>query len=142
MSAHADPNIEIEVERLHQELRALAKVLGIDPDAPNAFVQFAAALLLTVLQLAQQLPRSPTKTRRPPTWRAGRYEQLQQDVDETKARLNCSVRDAIHNLCKDKSRQWRNCKWQTLEQSYYEARSWRRDKIARLLVQRNSSAEL
>ena len=37
------------MDQLDQELVDLAKSLGVDPDAPDAVVQFAAALLLAIL---------------------------------------------------------------------------------------------
>ena len=74
----------------------LAKSLGVDPDAPDVVVQFAAALLLASLLLVSLgQSRSPTKSRRKPTWRAGLYEELYRDVNQTMAHLNCSIKDAI-----------------------------------------------
>ena len=69
MSAPDCPD-DSAVDQLDQELRALAKSLGVDPDAPDAVVQFAAALLLAILRLVSHgQSRSPTKSRRKPTWR-------------------------------------------------------------------------
>ena len=48
MSAPDCPDNDSVLDQLHQELVALAKSLGVNPDAPDAVVQFAAALLLAI----------------------------------------------------------------------------------------------
>ena len=93
---------DVAVDQLHLTLVGLAKTLGIDPDAPDAVAQFAAALLRLI---PLQSP-SPPKSRRKPTWRAGLYAELYQDVNQTKARLNCSYKDAIAHLREDRSGPW------------------------------------
>ena len=145
MSAPACPD-DSAVDQLHQELRALAKSLGVDPDAPDVVVQFAAALLLTTLRLVSLgQPRSPTKSRRKPTWRAGLYEELYRDVNQTVADLNASVKDAIARLREDRSGPWWRYTQQSLEPRYREAcrhaRDSSRDRIARLLVQQASPSQ-
>ena len=90
MSAPDCPDVSA-VDQLDQELRDLAKSLGVDPDAPDVVVQFAAALLLAIVRLVSHGQSQPTKSRRKPTWRAGLYEELCRDVNQTKARLNCSI---------------------------------------------------
>jgi hypothetical protein len=76
MSAPDCPD-DSAVDQLEQELRDLARSLGVDPDAPDVVVQFAAALLLAILSLLRHAQsRAPTKSRRAPTWQAGLYEQL------------------------------------------------------------------
>jgi len=123
------------MDQFHQMLVALAESLGVNSDAPDVVAQFAAALLLAILPiLNHRQSRSPAKSRRTPTWRAGLYEELNRDVNETKARLNCSIRGAIAHLRKDKGRQWWKYKPQTLEQRYHDSRDWMRDRIARVLV--------
>lgn len=140
------PNAD-EVERLHQQLRSFASVLGVDPDAPDAVVRFTAALLLNLSLLTTTKVQKPMKVRRAPTWQAGLYEELYRDVNEVKFRQNCSIRAAIRILCDDKNTQWGNAagkrkyKWQTLEQRYHEARDWRRDRIARSLMEQSSRNE-
>jgi hypothetical protein len=47
MSAPDCPD-DSAVDQLEQQLRGLAKSLGVDPDAPDVVVQFAAALLLSL----------------------------------------------------------------------------------------------
>src|SRR6476620_9501697 len=67
MSAPNCPD-DSAVDQIDQELRSLAKSLGVDPDAPDVVVQFAAALLLATLRiLTDGQPRSPAKSRRKPT---------------------------------------------------------------------------
>jgi len=142
MSAPNWPDYDSEVDQLHQELVTLAKSLGVNPDAPDVLVQFLAALLLAIPSLLSHgRSRSPTKSRRTPTWRAGLYEELHRDVNEAKARLKCSIRDAIAHLRKDKSRPWLKYKPQTLEQRYHDSRDWMRDRIARLLVQQAAPSQ-
>jgi len=145
LSAPDRPDNESALDQLDQALVALAKSLGVDPDAPDVVVQFAAALLLAIPSLLSQ-SRSPPKSRRSPTWRAGLYEQLYQDVNQTKARLNCSIKGAIADLRKDKkSGPWWKHTQQSLETRYREARSHARsalrDRIARLLVQQASPSQ-
>src|SRR6478672_3779110 len=106
MSAPNCPD-DSAVDQIDQELRSLAKSLGVDPDAPDVVVQFAAALLLATLRiLTDGQPRSPAKSRRKPTWRAGLDAELYRDVNQTRARLNCSIKDAIAHLRKDRSGPW------------------------------------
>ena len=85
MSAPDCPDVSA-VDQLDQELRDLAKSLGVDPDAPDVVVQFAAALLLAILRLVSLGQSQPTKSRRKPTWKAGLYEELYRDVNQTMAR--------------------------------------------------------
>ena len=88
---------------------------------------------------------TPTKSGRKPTWRAGLYEKLYRDVNQTKARLNCSIKDAIADLRKDRSGPWWRHTQQSLEPRYREAcrhaRDASRDRIARLLVQQASPSQ-
>ena len=146
MSAPDCPDNGSALDQLHQELVALAKSLGVNPAAPDVVVQFAAALLLAIPSLVSHgQSRSPTKSRRHPTWRAGLYEELYRDVNQTKARLNCSIKDAIADLRKDKSGPWWKYTQQSLEPRYREAcrhaRDAMRDRIARLLVQQASPSQ-
>ena len=122
---------DVAVDQLHQALVGLAKTLGIDPDAPDAVAQFAAALL----RLIPLQSLSPPKSRRKPTWRAGLYAELYQDVNQTKARLNCSYKDAIAHLREDRSGPWCKLTQQSLEPRYREARRGSRDRMAHLLTQ-------
>ena len=144
MSATNCPNVSA-VEQLDQDLRDLAKSLGVDPDAPDMVVQFAAALLLAILPLVSHRQSQPTKSGQKPTWRAGLYEELYRDVNQTKARLNCSITDAIASLRKDRSGPWWRHTQQSLEQRYYEARRHARDalrdQLARLVVQQASPSQ-
>ena len=128
------------MDQLDEELRALAKILGVDPDAPDAVVQFAVALLLAIPSLLRQAQsQSPTKSRRKPTWQAGLYDELYRDVNKTMADLNCSIKAAIAHLLKDRSGRWWTHTQQSLEARYREARSRARDamrdRLAQLLVQ-------
>ena len=144
MSAPDCPDVSA-VDQLDQDLRDLAKSLGVDPDAPDAVVQFAAALLLATLRLVSLGQSQPTKSRRKPTWRAGLYEELYRDVNQTKAGLNCSIKDAIARLREDRSGPWWRHTQQSLEPRYREAcrhaRDASRDRIARLLVQQASPSQ-
>ena len=141
MSAPDCPDVSA-VDQLEQDLRDLAKSLGVDPDAPDVVLQFAAALLLAILRLGSLEQSQPTKSRRKPTWQAGLYEELYRDVNQTKARLNCSIKDAIARLREDRSGPWCRYTQQSLEPRYREARHCARDasrdRIARLLVQQTS----
>jgi hypothetical protein len=138
MSAPDCPDVSA-VDQLEQDLRDLAKSLGVDPDAPDVVVQFAAALLLATLRLVSLGQSQPTKSRRKPTWRAGLYEELYRDVNHTMADLNCSIKDAIARLREDTNGPWWRYTQQSLEPRYREAcrcaRDASRDRIARLLVQ-------
>jgi len=49
MSAPDSPDVSA-VDQLEQDLRDLAKSLGVDPDAPDVVVQFSGALLLAFLR--------------------------------------------------------------------------------------------
>jgi hypothetical protein len=133
------------VDQLDQDLRDLAKSLGVDPDAPDAVVRFAAALLLATLRLVSLGQSEPTKSRRKPTWKAGLHEELYRDVDRTMADLNCSIKDAIARLREDRSGPWWRYTQQSLEPRYREAcrraRDASRDRIARLLVQQASPSQ-
>ena len=144
MSAPDCPDVSA-VDQLEQDLRDLAKSLGVDPDAPDVVVQFAAALLLAILRLGSLGQSQPTKSRRKPTWQAGLYEELYRDVNQTKARLNCSIKDAIARLREDRSGPWWRYTQQSLEPRYREARrrarDASRDRIARLLVQQASPSQ-
>ena len=144
MSAPDCPDVRA-VDQLDQELRALAKSLGVNPDAPDVVVQFSGALLLAFLRVVSLGQSQPTKSRRKPTWRAGLYEELYRDVNQTKARLNCSITDAIASLRKDRSGPWWRHTQQSLEQRYYEARRHARDalryQLARLVVQQASPSQ-
>ena len=144
MSAPDSPDVSA-VDQLEQDLRDLAKSLGVDPDAPDVVVQFSGALLLAFLRFASLRQSQPTKSRRKPTWRAGLYEELYRDVNQTKARLNCSIKDAIARLLEDKSGPWWTYTQQSLEPRYREARrrarDATRDQIARLLVQQASPSQ-
>ena len=144
MSATNCPIISA-VEQLDQTLCDLARSLGVDPDAPDMVVQFAAALLLAIPRLVSHGQSQPTKSRRKPTWQAGLYEELYRDVNQTKARLNCSITDAIASLRKDRSGPWWRHTQQSLEQRYYEARRRAhdalRDQLARLVVQQASPSQ-
>ena len=138
MSATNCPTISA-VEQLDQALCDLARSLGVDPDAPDMVVQFAAALLLAIPRLVSHGQSQPTKSRRKPTWQAGLYEELYRDVNQTKARLNCSITGAIASLREDRSGPWRSHTQQSLEPRYREAsrhaRNASRDQLARLLGQ-------
>ena len=144
MSAPDCPDISA-VDQLDQDLRDLAKSLGVDPDAPDAVVQFAGALLLAFLRFVSHGQSQPTKSRRKPTWKAGLYEELYRDVNQTKARLNCSITDAIASLREDRSGPWWRYTQQSLEPRYREAcrhaRDASRDRLARLLVQQASPSQ-
>ena len=144
MSAPDCPDVSA-VDQLEQVLRDLAKSLGVDPDAPDVVVQFSGALLLAFLRVVSLGQSQPTKSRRKPTWRAGLYEELYRDVNQTKARLNCSIKDAIARLLEDKSGPWWTYTQQSLEPRYREARrrarDATRDQIARLLVQQASPSQ-
>ena len=144
MSAPDCPDVSA-LNQLDQDLRDLAKSLGVDPDAPDVVVQFAAALLLATLRLVSLGQSQPTKSRRKPTWRAGLYEELCRDVNQTKARLNCSIKGAIARLREDRTGRWWKHTQQSLETRYREARSRARDasrdRIARLLVQQASPSQ-
>ena len=83
MSAPDCPDV-CAVEQLVQDLRDLAKLLGVNLDAPDT-----GPLLLAILRLVSQRQSQPAKSRRKPTWKAGQYEELFRDVNQTKARLNC-----------------------------------------------------
>jgi hypothetical protein len=138
--------LDDSADQLYQQLRALAKSLGVNPDAPDVVVQFSAALLLATLRLVSLgQSQSPTISRRKPTWQAGLYEELYRDVTQTKADLNCSIKDAIADLRKDRTGRWWKHTQQSLETRYREARSHARDalrdRIARLLVQQASSPQ-
>ena len=146
MSAPDCPDNDSALDHLHQELVAIAKSLGVNPDAPDVVVQFAAALLLAIPSLLSHVQsRTPTKSRRRPTWQAGLYEELYRDVNQTKVRLNCSTKDAIAHLRKERSGPWWKYTQQSLEPRYREAcrhvRGALRDRIARLLVQQASPAQ-
>src|SRR5262245_19910951 len=105
MSASDCPDYWSALDQLHQALVALAKSLGVDPDALVA--QFAAASPVAMPSvLTHEQSRSPPKSRRSRTWRAGLYEQLHRDVNQTKAHRNCSIKDAIADLRKDRSGPW------------------------------------
>ena len=144
MSAPDSPDVSA-VDQLEQDLRDLAKSLGVDPDAPDVVVQFSGALLLAFLRVVSLGQSQPTKSRRKPTWRAGLYEELYRDVNQTKARLNCSIKDAIARLRQDRSGPWWKHTQQSLEPRYREARrrarDATRDQIARLLVQQASPSQ-
>ena len=144
MSAPDCPDVSA-VDQLEQELRDLAKSLGVDPDAPDVVVQFSGALLLAFLRVVSLGQSQPTKSRRKPTWRAGLYEELYRDVNQTKARLNCSIKDAIARLRQDRSGPWWRYTQQSLEPRYREAcrhaRDASRDRMARLLVQQASPSQ-
>ena len=144
MSAPDCPDVSA-VDQLEQDLRDLAKSLGVDPDAPDVVPQFAAALLLAILRFGSLGQSQPTKSRRKPTWQAGLYEELYRDVNQTKARLNCSITDAIARLREDRSGPWWRYTQQSLEPRYREAcrhaRDASRDRIARLLVQQASPSQ-
>lgn len=140
MSASDFPDADLALDKLKQELVDLARVLGVNPDAPDALAQFAVALLLASLSLLSKVAgRSPTKSRRKPTWQAGLYDELYRDVNKTMADLNCSIKAAIAHLLKDRSGRWWTHTQQSLEARYREARSRARDamrdRLAQLLVQ-------
>ena len=63
MSAPDSPDVSA-VDQLEQDLRDLAKSLGVDPDAPDVVVQFSGALLLAFLRFASLRQSQPTKSRR------------------------------------------------------------------------------
>jgi hypothetical protein len=144
MSAPDCPDVSA-VDQLEQELRDLAKSLGVDPDAPDAVVQFAGALLLAILRLVSHGQSQPPKSGRKPTWRAGLYQQLYRDVNRTVADLNCSTADAIAHLREDSSGPWCRYTQQSLEPRYREAcrhtRDALRDRLAWLLVQQASPSQ-
>ena len=72
------------------------------------------ALLLASLSLLSKVAgRSPTESRRKPTWQAGLYDELYRDVNKTMADLNCSIKAAIAHLLKDRSGRW----WTHTQQS-------------------------
>ena len=132
---------DVAVDQLHHELVALAKSIGIHPEAPDAVAQFAAALLWLI---PLQSP-SPTKSRRKPTWRVGLYAKLHRDVNKTAAHLNCFYKDAIAHLREDRNGPWWKHTQVSLEPRYREARrrarDATRDQIARLLVQQASPSQ-
>jgi len=144
MSAPDCPDVSA-VDQHDQELRDLAKLLGVKPDAPDVFLQFSAALLLAFHRFVSLRQSQPTKSGKKPTWRAGLYDELFRDVNETKARLNCSITDAIASLRKDRSGPWWRHTQQSLEQRYYEARRHARDalrdQLARLVAQQASPSQ-
>jgi hypothetical protein len=140
MSASDFPYDDLALDQCHQDLVDLARLLGVNPDAPDVLVKFAAALVLAISSLLRQVQsQSPTKSRRKPTWQAGLYDELYRHVDKTMADLNCSIKDAIAHLRKDRSGQWWTYTQQSLEARHREARSRARgimrDRIARLLVE-------
>ena len=139
MSAPDYPDIS-EVEQLVQYLRDLMKSLGANLDAPDT-----GPLLLAILRLVSLGQSQPAKSRRKPTWKAGQYEELFRDVNQTKARLNCSIKDAIAHLREDSNGPWCKLTQQSLEPRYREAcrhaRDASRDRIARLLIQQVSPSQ-
>jgi len=146
MSASDFPDADLASDQLKQELVDLARVLGVNPDAPDALAQFAVALLLASLSLLSKVAgRSPTKSRRKPTWQAGLYDELYRDVNKTRADLNCSIRDAIAHLRQDRNGRWWTFTQQSLETRYSEARSRARnalrDTLARLMVQQAAPSQ-
>jgi hypothetical protein len=143
MSASDFPYDDLALDQCHQDLVDLARLLGVNPDAPDVVVQFAAALVLAIPSLLSWVQtQSPTKSGRKRTWQAGLYDELYRDVNKTMADLNCSSIDAIKHLREDRNGRWWRHSQPSLETRYREARAHvretTRDRITRLLVQQGT----
>lgn len=130
-------DIDKVIETLKSRLPALAEFHGVDPEAHDAVPN----LLFALIQAHVPGFRIQKPPGRPRTWEDGLGEAWRIEVEETKQRLNCSIRAAIAHLRAEQGTPWSSKSEENLEPRYRDAeRRYRsaspRDRIALVLMAR------
>jgi len=132
-------NVDKVIETLQSRLPALAEFHGVNLEAHNAI----PSLLFALIQAHVPGFRIQKPPGRPRTWEDGLGEAWRIEVEETKQRLNCSIRAAIEHLRAEKGTPWSAKSEENLEPRYRDAdRRYRsaspRDRIVLALMARKA----